>query len=299
MGSVLEQHSDSVGLLEDMVALGAALPIGNHAALVRVAELCAAPNWTPEGIALEISRDERLAAELLRIANSAFSASRVDVTDVKTAVVRLGPRMVRGLALAAPGARLLAQSGDALDDVRRAVHRHAVRTAVVAWAIAPDEIEPDTALTAGLLHNLGLNLLTYSAPGETRMIIDSLGEGDRLVDGEERLLGFSHGLLGAALAERWTFPPLLVDAIRLHTASHPEHQLASLVRLADLLVREAGIGIEPPEPIGEDVFLAAKVWVDPRDRIRPLLEAQDRLDAAMEREVAAGVELVRILDGSV
>jgi len=64
MTSTLEQPPENTAFLEEIVDLGASLPSGNQVVLLRVAELCASENWTPENVALEASNDERFAAEL-------------------------------------------------------------------------------------------------------------------------------------------------------------------------------------------------------------------------------------------
>ena len=54
-----------------LVSSALSLPLGNQAALARVARLCTSANATTQGIALEAARDESFAALLLRLANSA------------------------------------------------------------------------------------------------------------------------------------------------------------------------------------------------------------------------------------
>ncbi|HLH28286.1 MAG TPA: hypothetical protein VKW77_05190, partial [Acidimicrobiales bacterium] len=80
-------------------------------------------------------------------------------------------------------------------------------------------------------------------------------------------------------------------------------RLAALVRLADLLVRESGMGVEPVEPIEGELLDAVGVGGDPRARLQPLLHAVNRRDGgAAESKPAApesgDVALVLALDGS-
>ena len=90
-------------MLEQLLERSDALPLGNRAALARIAALCDEASATAEGVALEAARDEGFAALLMKIANSAHSGSVRHISELRTAVTRLGFRLVQGLAVAAPG----------------------------------------------------------------------------------------------------------------------------------------------------------------------------------------------------
>lgn len=265
------------GLKEQIVAHAATLPLGDDGALVRVAALCSDPAVTAAGVAAEAARDEAFSALLLKIANSAYSFSWHPISDLTRAVVRLGLSLVQGMAIAAPGMRLLAGPPDELQPARRELHRHAVRVGVVARALAPSDDAGDEALAAGLVHNLGLAVLSVAAPDAFRTLVDAAILGRRFAEVEEETLGFTHAELGAAVAQRWSYPLSLVIAIADHESDEPSSPLAPYVRLADLITRERGIGIEPPEP-------AALELLDPdgsaRARALPLLDSLDRLEAS-------------------
>jgi putative nucleotidyltransferase with HDIG domain len=272
---------DPVSAREALVERASSLPLGNAAALLRLARLCESPIATAAGIALEAARDEGFSALLLKLANSAYYASATRIADLATAVARLGLRTVAGLAVASPGLRLLAGANDELAPARRELHRHAVRVGLAARMLAPSGVDPERALAAGLLHNLGLNVIALYEPTVLRA---ALAE----PDAEVSLLGVSHATLGADLAERWQFPPTLVDAIREHDAPEPASELGALVQVADLLVRETGCGIEPPRELAPRVCDRARVRLESaRGFLAPLLQAQDRMEQRMAAELEA------------
>lgn len=130
-----------------------------------------------------------------------------------------------------------------------------MRTAVLARAIAPAGVHPDRALSAGLVHNLGLSVLSLHARSGFRKLLDAAAEGEQLPEAERRLFGFTHAQLGATLARQWSFPDSIVEVIETHDAPLPPSQLAALVQLADLLARKAGWGVEvavaPSLAVGE------------------------------------------------
>lgn len=269
--------------LEELIEQAFSLPLGNQAALTRLAVLCDNPLSTAHGIALEAARDENFSALLLKLANSAYSGSSQRISDLTTAVARLGLRLVQGLAVAAPGLRLLHGPYDGLGPARHELHRHAVRVGLAARILAPKGTGSERALTAGLIHNLGLNVLSLYATEDFRELTRAAARGEQLSACEEEL-GFSHAELGARLAERWSYPAELVETIRLHADPVPGDRLAALIRVADLLVREHGIGVEAAGEVTPELLAAAGVTVsNVRAWVAPLLEEHDRADESTER----------------
>jgi HD-like signal output (HDOD) protein len=249
-------------LRDRLVDQAISMPLGNEAALARVAELCRTPATPATAVAAEAALDDGFAATILRVANSAAVAGAARVDDLTTAVTRLGLCFVQCLAVSAPGLRLLASPTETLSSARSLLHRHAVRTGVLSRALAPADIGPDQALAAGLLHNVGLSVLSIYARSGFRRLLDAAAEAEQLPDAELRLFGFTHPELGGLLAESWSFPPTLVAAIREHADERPATRLAALVQVADLLVRDAGIGVEPAAEPSADVARIAGLDLD-------------------------------------
>jgi HD-like signal output (HDOD) protein len=271
---------------DELIERAMSLPLGDQIALARVADLCDHPAATPAGIAFEASRDESFAALLLRVANSAYSASALRVAELPTAVTRLGFRRVQALAIAAPGLQLLRGPADGLEWARHELHRHAIRVGLGARMLAPATVDPERALTAGILHNLGLNVIALFAPQEFRYLLASPSRQEPFSEAEKTIFGFSHGELGAVLAERWSYPGDLVIAIRDHDSPSPENELARVVQVADLLVRAHGVGIEPPRELSH-VTLPDLNLVAAHQKLGDLIAAQDAFDAHV-LAVAAG-----------
>jgi HD-like signal output (HDOD) protein len=137
-----------------------------------------------------------------------------------------------------------------------------VRTGVLARALTRAGVNADQALAAGLVHNLGLSVLSIHARSGFKRLLDAAGAGEQLPEAELRLFGFTHPELGGLLAESWSFPPGLVTAIREHAADRPSTQLAALVQIADLLVRSAGMGVEPAADPSPEVASLAEIDLD-------------------------------------
>ena len=103
------------------------------------------------------SLDQALTARLLRMANSAASASRRDIVTPKDAVLRLGRGTILSLAMASSVQK---QMGEAIPQYglsEKALWRHSVAAAVAAELI-PKYCKvnvPPESYAAALLHDVG------------------------------------------------------------------------------------------------------------------------------------------------
>jgi HD-like signal output (HDOD) protein len=111
-----------------------------------------------EAIRLVLS-EPQLAARTVALANTAaFGASGMQVTNVRSAVLRIGYRRLRGLV----AALVVRQFGHRIaDPVLRAkaeqLWSHSAHVAALAHALARrvTHVDPDTALFAGIVHEVG------------------------------------------------------------------------------------------------------------------------------------------------
>jgi len=175
-------------------------PTSNTADLVRVLEA-----------------DPTFAANLLRYANSASRSHPIRAKSIRQAVMLVGRRALRQLALEAATYRFIEEApGTAAS--RGELHLHALGVASAALAGAQRlGIAGDDAHLAALLHDVG-KLVLPVAFGEAAC--DKLaraypGGGERALAERERL-GVDHAIAGGLLAERWNLPEGVAEAIALH-----------------------------------------------------------------------------------
>lgn len=171
-----------------------------------------------------ISQDPILAARVLHLANSPFYGLPRQVGSLDEAVLILGVSHLRGLVLTTGMIALFA------DNVAIA---HSLGAAAAAAALAKTlKYDSGTALTAGLLHNLGGLLLGHFATEAWRSLKGEPGEAaDQRLHLEKKLFGFDHCELGSDIAADWHFPERICAAIRLHM--RPLHDAPD--RLTDLV----------------------------------------------------------------
>lgn len=285
-------------LRDRLVEEAANLPIGDPLTLVRVARLCEDPFADAREIALHVQRDAAFAATLLRLANSAHFSRGRPVGEIVNAITRLGLRLVGSLALATPGLRMLEHPPGDLEGASRRLHRHAVRSGLAARLLAPAE-DADLALAAGLIHNIGLNVVLRADPDRFRRLLATANSGEQLRDVEVDLMGVTHGELGGLITERWRYPLSLITATIDHDLTEPTG-LAAAVRLADLIGREAGVGVEAPEEVPDSLFeRLGYTPEDARARLDVVFSAEGRLAAEADgdrKPNGAGGALANALD---
>lgn len=187
------------------------------------------PNSGANEVADVVASDPVIAAQVLRLANSAFFGLPRKVTQLRDAVSLIGFTTIRALVLQASSMRDSVPAGVPLD--RSAVQKHALATAQVARSIAGTSRAADSFL-AGLLMDVGLIVLATARPETvTNLITQSQAESLPLHIVEERELGFTHAAVGATLLGLWGMPYSVLDAVAHH------HDSPNLT--GDLSVREA------------------------------------------------------------
>jgi HD-like signal output (HDOD) protein len=155
-----------------------------------------------------VGTEPLLAARLMQTANSVvFNQSGKPVNDLRTAVARLGTRLVQSSAMAFAvqqlrAAPVLKSVGDQLKEL----WEESVCTATLCQLLARrTTVNADEAFLTGLLHGIGrlyIMVRAASDPGKARYE-RSLRE---LIDGW-------HPVIGRAVLENWGFPAAMAAAV--------------------------------------------------------------------------------------
>jgi HD-like signal output (HDOD) protein len=210
------------------------------ALLKRLLEVLGNPYLSLEEIAAVVSKDQVLAGQLLKTANSAFFGFTSRVASIKQALLLLGVNAAKGLLL-----------GVSLFHHVRGIEglwAHSVGTASVAAVIARRQALTDHAevFAAGLLHDVGKVFLVAKFSPEYRRALSLAQErGTLIVDAEREIFDATHTEAAAWALEHWHLPSQLIEPIRYHH----EPSLATMwctetavVHVADILTRARGFG---------------------------------------------------------
>lgn len=133
-------------------------PTGAQVAL-RVMQALDNPDCQIEAAAKLVQAEPLLAARVVAMSNSvAFNRAGREVTDVRTAVMRLGFRSVRALAMALVTRQMAGKSMvPAHQGLVAQLWEHTAHVATLAQVIAQrfTHVDHDTALFAGIVHEVG------------------------------------------------------------------------------------------------------------------------------------------------
>lgn len=276
------------------------LPMSMSETLPAVIVACDDADTSVNALTSLISSDQSLVAMLLKLANSAYYGYARRIETLPEAIVLLGFSTIKSLAITATTMNLLFQSQDELSEVRHEIWSHSLGVGVAARALARKRgnIHPEKAFVAGLLHDLGMIILSvYRKEDFVRVLAHAQDTHVTYEQAELELLGFSHADLGAEVAEAWSLPATHCEAIRTH--HHPadatlQRGLAQVAHLADWMVVDLGIGLlvdaEQPEP-DEQALAEFRI---PRSELPRVVESLRRLFADSEGfDVDATADAVR------
>ncbi|MGB8910750.1 MAG: HDOD domain-containing protein, partial [Candidatus Sulfotelmatobacter sp.] len=194
-----------------------------------------------------VGRDESLAAQCLRMANSALYSRGRAMDSLRGAIRTLGIARIRDIAISCGLLQVVSSSRKALDPV--IFWQHSLACAIIARKLARSVAfdDPEKAYLAGLMHDIGfiVNLVVF--PEQTRTAMQKAQrEGVFVGKVECSDLGFTHCQSGELLARRWNLSEELVEVILCHhhvPAAVINPALVAIVSLADRLSRASNLGV--------------------------------------------------------
>jgi HD-like signal output (HDOD) protein len=202
---------------------------------VRVRRVLADDDVGAEKVVRVVGSEPALAARVLQLANSAaLNAGRKRISDLRTAITRMGFIMVRSAAIAFAVVQLRkAATMKGLEKHLDQLWRRSTLVAALAYAVARrfTKVNADMAMFAGLMHGIGkLYILTRVSrfPGVFA---------DR--EAYEGIVRGWHAKLARALLEGWETPPEIVYAVTHYEEADRtgpvDPDLTDVLTVADLL----------------------------------------------------------------
>ncbi len=212
--------------------------------VMRVIDLTSSPTATAADLDRVISLDQAMAGKILALANSSYYALPRRLSSLREAVVFLGFKAVRNLAMAITTFALFLGKSDSLSLARRAMWRHSLDAAQCARVVTSrlpahvhESVAADEAFTCGLLHDIGKMLFDSARHDVFVQILDAAqARGARFHEIELEFVPFGHSLAGASLARHWNLPPPVCEALAFHhtpRAAEINPRLTATVALAN------------------------------------------------------------------
>jgi HD-like signal output (HDOD) protein len=242
--------------------------------VIRISTALADPSTTSEHVVTIVGAEPRLTARLLQTANStAFNTSGKPLTDLRSAITRLGHQMVHGTAMSYAMQQMKNEASlRSIVQPMTLLWNKSIAAASICRIVAQrTKVNADEAFLTGLVHGIGnLYIMARAVTQAT-----GLGSQHSWLD----LLAGWQASIGKAVLESWGFAEEMCEAVGeqadherrwKHQAALSDVLIASLV-LADALKTPARAAATE----GINAFLTVGVKADDCGAI--LLEADKQI----------------------
>lgn len=199
----------------------------------------------------ELSQDQVLSAQTLKLCNSALFAGTIRIDTLKDAVLLLGKDMLVKTVITAAVNTYYNQAGTSGYSLcKGGLFFHAVGVGSTAELLAEKtgKADPKQAYTAGLLHDIGKVVLDQYIADSAPLMFRNLGKNkDSFIRSEKKILGITHCQAGSILAGNWQFSNALTQVVRHHhnpEAADDCRDLVDVVYMADLLMEKFFTGFD-------------------------------------------------------
>ena len=252
--------ADDTGATELLASQGLSLALA-HAQCVRpfskvvlkILALLDQPDCDLNEIGRLSEADPSLAAQLMKLAASAWYSRGRPVRDVRQAVNCVGARRLREVVLASTFFGLFDRTDRQADGVRT----HSAGSAAIAhelarWVEAPN---PGAVTLGALMHDVGKLLLIQSSEFDYRTLGAEESEFPTTAHLIERMrLGYDHAVLGEMALRLWNYPSELASVVGMHhyfrppAAADTETRITlGLIALSDLV--DHGVATRQPTTV--------------------------------------------------
>ena len=208
-----------------------------------------------------IMEDPSIASSVLKLANSTIYGGLRTIDTVQDALVRIGLKQTRRLAIFF-----------AMMNSLKEMPVSRFRT-VEFWehsigvAICTEEIQKASGMfnskesyahVIGLLHDIG-RLITASYLPEVHQHFDDdspeIDTSGKVTFWEREVIGLDHAQIGAAVLEHWRLPQPIVNCVRFHhepgVCPKEQQGMVYLLHLSDCICRKIELGDVGEGPVGE------------------------------------------------
>jgi HD-like signal output (HDOD) protein len=176
---------------------------------VRVRRVLSDPKSSVDQVVRVVGSEPALAARLLRVSNSAsFNRSGRAVTDLRTAIARIGYNMVRSASMSFSMAQMRKSNKLAgLEHHLNDLWQSSTSVAAVAYVLARNctKVNPDEAMLTGMMHGIGKLYVLTRAVDHPELFANDAALNE--------IIDEWHASIGKAILENWNFPEAMAQAV--------------------------------------------------------------------------------------
>lgn len=225
-------------------------------------------------IATVVEFDPAVAANIVRVANSAAWAGRYPIERVRDAVVRLGTVNLLTIVLG-DYVRILKTGAPLYDLSEDDLYLHSAAASLMIKALSSQTGSPlpSSASIAALLHDIGKLIMVRYMKADVSALQNLCKEKHiTFVEAEREVLGCDHAEVGGIIARKWGFPQEITLGIEHHHYVVPGGSgvVLDAVMLADYGAKSIGLGL------GAGAFNMPMDFEGSRQRLGLSIEAFER-----------------------
>ena len=240
---------------------------------IKIREAVENENNSSQQIADLLLQDPSLTARLLQVANSPVFRARSQIDDLTMAITRLGTRVVRDLVICLAMKQIYQPSSTALEKKFKELWASSIEVAAISRMIASEtSLNPEQALIAGLIHNIGALPILLMAEDDDELSTDK--------EALNQLMRDIQGTVGKLILSFWNFPDHLIDVVEKCNILNRQHEgpadYADIVQIAILLSGKTLHGNTPED--WHQVPAFASLGIEPDSSIIETEENKIKID---------------------
>jgi putative nucleotidyltransferase with HDIG domain len=215
----------------------------------RVSEMLDDPEVSAAALAEVIQYDEVITANVLRLCNASYFGLSRKVSSLDEALVIVGNNNLKEIMVTSSSASFYkGAAGEGYMLEQGELWKHSIAVGIMAKELVKyaKGVNPGSAYTAGLLHDIGKRFLSsFVAEDFKEIMAKVVHDNSSFVEAEKELLGANHAELGGMIMSRWDFPKEIELAVLQHHDQDAleKDPLTAIVALANALVVSMGIGV--------------------------------------------------------
>jgi len=248
--------------------------------VLRIRKALEDPKNTPAQTVKIVGAEPRLAARLLQTANSAaFNPTGRPITELRTAITRLGHQLVQSATMAFAVQHMRDEvSLRSIAESLSQLWKESISVGLICQVVARrTSVTPDEAFLTGLLHGIGRLYIMVRAVDKIAQL-GNPSEFDIMIDGW-------NASIGKAVLENWEFADPLCEAVA--NQRDYDRPLVEQPDLSDILIvsRVLGDALRMPAPREIDMQgIAAfqSIGLSAQDCEEMLAEAEEQLRSLQE-----------------
>lgn len=196
-GVVTEAHLDFVHTEVDLPSM--------PETAMRIYRILQQEDCTVSQVADAVKLDPVIAVRIVQVANSAMYAMPVKIESIKDAITRIGLNTTHAIVMSVVLKNLFTPESPLIRNQFKKFYHHSIRVAAIAYALARHlkDFNPDEALLAGLIHDIGVLPLLIEADHSKKLL-------EHEAELENILRTQSHSV-GARLLHQWGFEEVFIQ----------------------------------------------------------------------------------------